>query len=307
VVLIGGFLLRQRLARNPLVSLRLLARPWLLAANATVILIFATGMGFQFLNALYMQRIMGYDALATGIAFVPTPVVIGLVSLFLAPRLTGRFGPRLVLMAGLAALAAGLVLLSRAPADPSYLADMLPALIIMGLGVGVTIPAIIMLTMAGAARCDTGMVSGLTNTAQQAGAALGLAVLAASAAAYTDARRSAGAAPMAALHDGYSLAFLVAAGFVVGAFALTAVALRHQPVAPTPVTEEPAPAEPALTGAAATGAGSGGVEAGAADRADAGSADRCAGALGGDPVGGTRPGGREVCDVASGGGTAPGR
>jgi MFS family permease len=250
VVLIGGFLLRQRLARNPLVPLRLLARPWLLGANAAVILIFATGMGFQFLNALYLQRIMGYDALRTAIAFVPTPIVIGLVSLFLAARLTGRFGPRPVLMAGLAALAAGLVLLSRAPADPSYLADMLPALIIMGLGVGVTIPAIIMLTMAGATRCDTGMVSGLTNTAQQAGAALGLAILAASAAAYTDARQSAGATPMAALHDGYSLAFLVAAGFAVGAFVLTAVALRHPPAA--------APA-PTSVDAAATGSGASAV------------------------------------------------
>jgi EmrB/QacA subfamily drug resistance transporter len=241
VVLIGGFLLRQRLGRNPLVPLRLLARPWLLAANATVILIFATGMGFQFLNALYVQRIMGYDALLTGLAFVPTPVVIGLVSLFLAPRLTGRFGPRPVLMAGLAALAAGLILLSRAPAGPSYLSDMLPALIIMGLGIGVTIPAIIMLTMAGATRCDTGMVSGLTNTAQQAGAALGLAVLAASAASVTAGRRGAGAGAMAALQDGYSAAFLVAAGFVVGAFALTALALRRPPIAP----DQAPPAAPA--------------------------------------------------------------
>jgi EmrB/QacA subfamily drug resistance transporter len=326
VVLIGGFLVRQRLARNPLVPLRLLARPWLLAANAAVILIFATGMGFQFLNALYVQRIMGYDALATGIAFVPTPVVIGLVSLFLAPRLTGRFGPRPVLMAGLAALAAGLILLSRAPADPSYLADMFPALIVMGLGVGVTIPAIIMLTMAGATRCETGMVSGLTNTAQQAGAALGLAVLAASAAAYTDARRSAGAAPMAALHDGYSLAFLVAAGFVVGAFALTAVALRHQPVTPAPGTEpalaepalaepalaepalaEPALAEPALVdpGLADPGVADPGLtEPGLTEPGLTGAAAIAAGAERAAAATGVT--GREVCGVA-GGGTAPSR
>jgi MFS family permease len=310
VLLIGGFLLRQRLARNPLVPLRLLARPWLLGANATVILIFATGMGFQFLNALYLQRIMGYDALATGIAFVPTPVAIGLVSLFLAPRLTGRFGPRPVLMAGLAALAVGLVLLSRAPAEPSYLADMVPALIIMGLGIGVTIPAIIMLTMAGAARCDTGMVSGLTNTAQQAGGALGLAVLAASAAAYTSARRAAGAAPMAALQDGYSLAFLIAAGFVVGAVALTAVALRHPPAAPVPA------AEPlAATSAPIVADASRVITVDVADGIKDGSADGRAGAGGvnGSAAGGIAEdaagsGPRAVCGIAGGGaGPGPGR
>jgi EmrB/QacA subfamily drug resistance transporter len=309
VLLIGGFLLRQRLARNPLVPLRLLARPWLLRANAAVMLIFAAGMGFQFVNALYLQRIMGYDALATGIAFVPTPVAIGLVSLFLAPRLTGRFGARPVLMAGLGALAVGLVLLSRAPAEPSYLADMVPALIIMGLGIGVTIPAIIMLTMAGAARCETGTVSGLTNTAQQAGGALGLAVLAASAAAYTSARRDAGAAPTAALQDGYSLAFLVAAGFVVGAVALTAVALRHPPAAPVAAAEPSAGTSTpiAVTTVDVADASMGSTEERSADgRAGADGINGIAGAgVGAEDVAGS--GRRAVCGVAGGGGSARGR
>jgi hypothetical protein len=112
---------------------------------------------------------------------------------------------------------------------------MLPALVIMGLGVGVTIPAIIMLSMADAAPCDTGMVSGLTNTAQQAGAALGLAVLAAVSSAHTAASSE---PPLTALRDGYSLAFLVAAGFVVGALLLIALVLRNPPTAP--VTAAPA-------------------------------------------------------------------
>jgi MFS family permease len=233
VLLIAGFLLRQRLAAAPLIPLRILLRPWLLAAGAAVVLIFAAGLGFQFLNALYLQRVMGLDALATGWAFLPTPIVIGIVSLVVAPRLTARFGPRTVLLGGLVALAAGLAVLSRAPADPSYAVDMLPALIVMGLGVGVTIPAVIMLAMAGAEPCDTGMVSGLNNTAQQAGAALGLAVLAAVAAAVT-AGQDSPAGPVAALRAGYSVAFLVAAGFVVAALLVTAVFLRRLPAAPTP-------------------------------------------------------------------------
>ncbi|MCA2212434.1 MFS transporter [Jidongwangia harbinensis] len=233
-LLVAGFLVRQRWARRPLIPLRLLGRPWLLGANAVVVLVFAAGVGFQFVNALFVQRIMGYDALRTGAAFLPTPVLIGVVSLLVAPRLTGRFGPRPVLLGGLVALAAGLTMLSRAPVGSSYLVDLLPALLVMGLGVGVTIPSLIMLSMAGAARCDTGMVSGLTTTAQQAGAALGLAVLAAVAAGHTS--RS-GSAPLAALRDGYSLAFLVAAGFVVGALVLTAFVLRHPPAVEDPSPE----------------------------------------------------------------------
>lgn len=114
---------------------------------------------------------------------------------------------------------AGLLLLSRAPEAPVYAVDMLPALTVIGLGVGVAIPAAIMLAMAGAEPSDTGVVSGFTNTAQQAGAALGLAVLAAVAAA-----RTGDDTTVEALRQGYSLAFVVAAGFVVGALIITAAA-----------------------------------------------------------------------------------
>ena len=186
-------------------------------------LVFATGMGFQFMNALFVQRVMGYDALGTGLAFLPTPVVIGLVSLFAAPRLTGRFGPRPVLVAGLVLLLGGLLLLWRLPTEPSYPTHMLPPLVVMGLGVGLTVPSIIMLAMAGAAPEDTGVVSGFSNTAQQAGGALGLSVLAAVAASRTGGGPDQG---VAALHDGYTTAFLVAAGFTLAALLITTVALR---------------------------------------------------------------------------------
>ncbi|MFG1608229.1 MFS transporter [Actinoplanes sp. NPDC049265] len=222
LLLIAGFVLRQSRTAAPLVPLRLLARRWLLLVNAAVILIFATGMGFQFLNALYVQRVMGFDALATGLAFLPTPIVIGLVSLFVAPRLTARFGPRPVLTAGLSLLLAGLLLLGQTPSG--YAAGMLPALIVMGLGVGVTVPSIIMLAMAGTAPSDTGLVSGLTSTAQQAGGALGLAVLAATAAAVSGPHPT-----VDALRAGYGVAFHVDAAFALGALLLTVFALRRRP------------------------------------------------------------------------------
>nr|WP_255643936.1 MFS transporter [Actinoplanes polyasparticus] len=247
VLFLAGFVLRQRLARRPLIALRVLARPWLLIANAAVVLVFATGMGFQFMNALFVQRVMGYDAFGTGLAFLPTPIVIGLVSLFVAPRLTGRFGPRPVLIGGLTLLFAGVLLLHRMPAAPSYWADMFPPLIIMGLGVGVTVPSIIMLAMAGAAPADTGMVSGFSNTAQQAGGALGLSVLAIVAATRTAASEP-GVPEVVALHAGYSQAFLVAAGFVLAALLIVVLALRHTPA--TAAQGEP-PVTAALGNAAA--------------------------------------------------------
>jgi len=244
VLLILGFLLRQRFARRPLIALRVLGRRWLLVANAAVLLVFAAGMGFQFLNALFLQRVMGYGAFGTGLAFLPTPITIGLVSLFAAPRLTGRLGPRPVLIGGLAAFAAGLLLMSRMPTATSYVADMLPALIIMGVAVGVTVPAIIMLAMAGAAPADTGMVSGFGNTAQQAGGALGLSVLAAVAAARTGDRLAAGAAALDALRAGYTRSFLVAAAFALTALLITVVWLRRRPSAEEPggAAAEPVPA-----------------------------------------------------------------
>ncbi|GLW32489.1 MFS transporter [Actinoplanes regularis] len=244
LLLIIAFLVRQGRAPVPLVPLRLLRRPWLLAANAAVVLILAAGMGFQFVNTLYLQRVMGFDTLRTGLGFLPTPIVIGLVSLFVAARLTSRFGPRRVLLAGLALLGVGLLLLAVAPANPSYPVDVLPALIVMGLGVGVTVPAIMMLAMAGASDEDTGLISGLNNTAQQAGAALGLAVLAAVAASRSSARLAAGLPEPLALRDGYSLAFLTAAAFVLGALLIVLTALRHPPTSnPAPSSEPSSPAQ----------------------------------------------------------------
>ncbi|MEU4564512.1 MFS transporter [Actinoplanes sp. NPDC023936] len=234
VLLLIAFLVRQKYASSPLVPLRLLRRPWLLAANGAVLLIVAAGLGFQFVNTLFLQEIMGFDALRTGLAFLPTPVMIGLVSLFAAARLTARFGPRPVLLGGLLLLAGGLLALSRLPDAPSYPLHVLPALTVMGAGIGVALPAVMMLSMAGASEEDTGLVSGLNNTAQQAGMALGLAVLAAASAARTSDRLSRGATEVTALGDGYSLAFLLAAAFVAAALLVAVTALRHPPVVAAP-------------------------------------------------------------------------
>lgn len=197
-------------------------------ANVVVMLVFAAGFGFQFMTALYLQRVLGYDSLATGLAFLPAPIMNALMSLSIAPRLTVRYGPRRMLLVGLALFALALLWLSQAPVDGSYVVNVAPALAVMGAGIGLAIPAAIMLAMAAAAPSDAGLASGLNNTAQQAGAAVGTAVLATLAAATTSQRLSEGAGDLLALRDGYGVAWITAAGFVTAAFLLSLIALRRR-------------------------------------------------------------------------------
>ncbi|MEV1017601.1 MFS transporter [Micromonospora sp. NPDC049801] len=217
VLLLGGFALRQGVASTPLLPPRLLRVPGLLAANTVQFLMVAAFFGFQFLLAVELQLVLGLDAAATGWAFLPTPVVIAAVSLGLAGRLIARWGARTVLVTGLGLAAVGFLLLARLSADGSYVADVLPAMLIFGVAGGLTLPAVTTLAMAGATDADAGLASGLANTTQQVGGALGLATLATLAAARSDALRAAGQAEAAALAGGYRVAFAVAAALVLAA------------------------------------------------------------------------------------------
>ena len=237
IALLASFVLRQTKAAKPMLPLRIFRAGQISVANVVIVLMVAAGFGFQFLTALYLQQVLGYDSMQTGLAFLPAPLAIGTVSLFLAAKLTARLGTRTVLLTGLAGFAAGLLLLSHAPVNGDYLVDVMPALLLMGVGFGLAMPAVMMLAMAGVEPTDAGLASGLNNTAQQAGGAVGLAVLATLAASRTGELLDRGTAPLSALRDGYSLAFLVASGLVLASFAVTFLRLKRPPVAAT----EPAP------------------------------------------------------------------
>ncbi|GAA0601731.1 MFS transporter [Kribbella sandramycini] len=227
VVLLTAFVLRQARAANPLLSLRVFRSRQVTVANVVVMLLFAAGFGFQFTTALYLQRVLGYDSLSTGLAFLPAPILNAVMSLSLGPRLTVRFGAHRVLVGGMAAFALALLWLSQAPVDGTYVVNVAPVLAVMGAGVGVAIPAAIMLAMSEASAGETGLLSGVTNTAQQAGAAVGTAILATLAAATTSDRLSAGAGDLPALRDGYGVAWISAAGFVTAGLLLTVTLLRR--------------------------------------------------------------------------------
>ncbi|GGJ34314.1 MFS transporter [Streptomyces brasiliensis] len=220
------FTLRQARAARPLLRLRLFRSRLLAGANAVQVLMIGTMYGFQFIGALYLQRVLGFSELATGTAFLPAPVAIGLLMLGLSARTIERFGAYRVLVAGLVLIAGGMALLSRAPAEGSYATDVLPPLLLLATGFAAAMPALTGLAMSGAREEDAGLASGLFNTTQVVGGSLGLAVLTTLAASRTDGLLNGGAELLPATAEGYQLAFRVATGIAVGALTLGAVVLR---------------------------------------------------------------------------------
>ena len=226
LALFVAFTVRQAGAARPLLRLRLFRSRLLTGANAVQILMIGTMFGFQFIGALYVQRVLGFSELLTGTAFLPAPVAVGVLMLGLSARTIGRFGAYRVLLAGLVLIVAGMALLSRAPADGSYVADVLPPLLLLATGFAAAMPALTGLAMSGAREEDAGLASGLFNTTQVVGGSLGLAVLSTLAAGRTDGLVARGMELIPATAAGYQLAFRVAALIAVAALVLAAGVLR---------------------------------------------------------------------------------
>jgi hypothetical protein len=182
-----------------------------------------------FLGVLYLQRVLGYDAIETGLAFLPVSVLIGVLSLGVSARLNLRFGARATLLPGLALVAVALAYFSRAPVDGDYVTDVLPVVVLLGAGAGLVFPALTTISMSGVLPSDAGLASGVVNTSMQVGGAFGLAVLATLAADRTEILLSRGDPAAEALTGGYQLAFLVAAGLVGAGILLAAFVLRSEP------------------------------------------------------------------------------
>ncbi len=237
LALMGGFVWRQASAANPLISLRVFRSRTVTGANLIQILMVAGIFGMFFLGALYMQRVLHYDAIQVGLAFLPVALGIAVMSLGVSARLISRFGGKATLLPGLVLLAAGLALFSGAPIHARYLTDLLPSMVLLGIGAGLAFPSLMTLAMSTATREDSGLVSGLVNTTQQVGGALGLAVLATLSATQTSSARADGRAPADSLTSGYHLAFAIGAVLVVVAIGLAAVVLGPEPRAAVEASE----------------------------------------------------------------------
>jgi EmrB/QacA subfamily drug resistance transporter len=250
--LLVGFVARETRTATPLVPLRIFRSRNVSGANVVQMLMVAGLFGMFFLGSLYMQRVLGYSALGIGLAFLPVALLIGVLSLGFSARLNMRFGARATLIPGLVLVAAGLLLFARAPVHAAYATDLLPAMVLVGIGAGLSFPAVMTLAMSGASASEAGLASGLVNTTQQVGGALGLAVLATLSTTRTDNLLHGGRAAATAMTSGYHLAWLIGAGLVAAALAAAVLVLRPaaarvgEPVADRDVADvEPAYSEAA--------------------------------------------------------------
>ena len=238
VVLLVGFVVRQATAQRPLMALRLFRSRTTVGSNVVQMLSVAGMFGMFFLGSLYLQRILGYDPLQIGLAFLPTTLVMGVLSLRYSGPLTLRYGARAMLVTGLLLVVAGLALFTQAPVGGGYVADVLPVMVLVGIGGGVCFPALMTLAMSTSSPSDAGLASGLINTTAQAGGALGLAVLATLSASRTGDLLHGGGSELGALNGGYHLAFWIAAGLVLTAATVAATVMRPAADLPLRAPEE---------------------------------------------------------------------
>jgi EmrB/QacA subfamily drug resistance transporter len=228
LVLLVAFVAREATTRNPLIPLRIFRSVNVSAANVVQALTIAGLFGVFFLGVLYLQQVKGYDALDTGLAYLPTTLVMATLSVKYADKLIVRFGARRTLVPGLATVVVGLVLFARVPVEGNYWVDVLPSMLLVGAGVGACFPALMTLAMSGATHEDAGLASGLVNTSAEVGAAVGLAVLATLSATRTQDLLGGGETPAVALTEGYHLGFWVAAALVAAAVAIALALLRPE-------------------------------------------------------------------------------
>jgi EmrB/QacA subfamily drug resistance transporter len=232
-VLLGVFIAIEARIAQPLMPLSLFRHRNLAVANIAGVLWAAAMFAWFFMSALYMQLVLGYTPMQVGLAFLPGNLVMAFLSLGASAKIVMRFGIRRPLAGGLLVAAVGLALFARAPVGGNFAIDVLPAMVLLGLGAGVALNPLLLAAMNDVGPQDSGLASGVVNTSFMMGGALGLAVLASLAVARTAAVQAGGGEAIAALNAGYQLAFAIGAVFAAFAGALGYVVM-HEPAAATP-------------------------------------------------------------------------
>ena len=225
VLLFIAFLVNESRVRAPLVPLGLFRLRNLSTSSVVGVLWCASMFAWFFLSALYLQLVLGYDPMKVGMAFLPANILMAVFSLGLSAKLVMRFGVRKPLVAGLVLATIGLLWFARVPIEGNFIVDILPPMLLLGLGAGIAFNPVLMAAMSEVGPSDSGLASGVVNTAFMLGGALGLAVLASVAAVASD---NAGTeSPLVALTTGYRLAFLIGAAFAALAAVIGALWLRE--------------------------------------------------------------------------------
>ena len=225
IVLFATFLLIEARVSAPLMPLRMFRLRNVATSNVVGVLWAAAMFAWFFISALYMQLVLGYNAMQVGLAFLPANLIMAACSLGISAKLVTRFGIRTPLIAGLALAALGLALFAFAPVDGSFAVHVLPGMTLLGLGCGIALNPVLLAAMSDVAPTESGLASGIVNTSFMMGGALGLAVLASAADARSDALIAAAVATRDALAAGYHVAFAVGAVFAAVA-AIVSIAIR---------------------------------------------------------------------------------
>jgi EmrB/QacA subfamily drug resistance transporter len=236
VAVFAVFIAIESRVKKPLVPLAMFRLRNLALSSIAGSLWSAAMFAWFFLSALYMQMVLGFTPMQIGMAFLPSNLIMAVMSLGFSAKLVMRFGLRGPLFVGLLFAAAGLLLFARAPVDGTLLRDVLPGMLLLGLGAGVAFNPLLMAAMSEVAETESGLASGIVNTAFMLGGALGLAVLASVAAARTASLGADGVGHIAALAGGYQAAFLCGACFALLAALLGGLLLRI-PAAAKPAME----------------------------------------------------------------------
>ena len=228
LLLMLTFLWIEATVKQPLMPLALFRLRSVAVANVVGVLWAAAMFAWFFISALYMQLVLQYTPMQVGLAFLPANLIMAAFSLGLSAKIVMRFGIRAPLAVGLLIAAIGLLLFARAPVNGNFWIDLLPGMVLSGIGAGIALNPVLLAAMSEVEQSDSGLASGIVNTSFMMGGALGLAVLASLAAAQTHGVSAGGADDVSALNAGYQTAFLIGAGFAVLAALLGGLLLRSR-------------------------------------------------------------------------------
>jgi MFS family permease len=243
LALFASFLVIETRVAAPLMPLRLHRLRNLSAATVVGVLWAGAMFAWFFLSALYLQLVLGYSPLQVGLGFLPGNLVMGVLSIAVSAKLVMRYGVRIPLAAGLAFAAVGLALFARAPVGGNYVLDVLPGMILLGVGAGIAFNPVLFAAMSEVKPEESGLASGIVNTSFMMGGALGLAVLASVAASHTSHLEAAGHGTLQSLTGGYHAAFVVGALFAIAAAAIGGLLFRTTTAPAHGEMHEPALAE----------------------------------------------------------------
>jgi EmrB/QacA subfamily drug resistance transporter len=230
--LLGLFFVVEARAHTPLLPVGLFRLRNLAVANVAGALWAAALFAWLFYSALYLQVVLGFSPLQVGLAFLPANLIMAAFSLCLSARLVIRFGIKLPLAIGLLLAAAGLLLFGRAPVGGGLAVDVLPGMLLFGLGGGMASTPLLLAALSGVAPSESGVASGVVNTTLTMGGAFGLAILTSIAAARTKDLLASGTALPVALNSGYHVAFCIGAGLASASALLSTALLRTKMYSP---------------------------------------------------------------------------